>query len=79
MEIKVKGQMTLGELRQALYETLTELENTFAIAHSYGATLYVNPINAEGETVIAKGKDGRAVQRLTSNGPYRSAADQFNI
>lgn len=79
MQITIKGQMTLAELRQAFYEKLHELENEFAVTHSLGATLYVNPTNDEGEAVQPRGRDGRSVTRITSNGPYRSAAQEFNI
>ena len=51
MQIQVKGEMTLVELRQALYEKLLDVEEDYAIRHSRGATLYINPTNGFGEEV----------------------------
>jgi hypothetical protein len=79
MQINIKGEMTLADIRQAIYEKLNELEETFAVSHSQGATLYVNPTNGIGETVTPLHKDGRVVSKLLSNGPYRSAADDYRI
>jgi len=79
MQITIKGEMTLSELRQALYEQLGELERQFAIAHSKGATLYVNPTNGEGDFVVARRKDGKVIEKLLSDGPYRSRADELKL
>jgi hypothetical protein len=77
VQITIKGEMKLSELLQALYEKLGELEDDYAIQYSKGATLYVNPTNGEGEPVVARRRDGRAVVKLLSDGPYRSAADEL--
>lgn len=79
MQISIKGELSMDALRQALFEQLSELEEQFAIAHSRGATLYVNPTNGNGDTVVARTRDGRQVTRLESAGPYRSAAEQFKV
>lgn len=79
MQITIKGEMTLSDLRQAIFEQLSELELEFAIAYSQGATLYVNPTNGEGGAVQARTRDGRKVDRVSCKGPYRSAAQEFNI
>lgn len=79
MQITIKGKMKLSDLRQALCETLGELEEEFAIAYSKGATLYVNPTNGEGDLVVARRKDGKVVEKLFSDGPYRSAADELKL
>ena len=42
MQITIRGEMTLIQLRQALFEKLHELEDSFALHHSLGATLYFN-------------------------------------
>ena len=78
MQINIKGEMTIADIRQAIYEKLHELEEIFAVSHSQGATLYVNPTNGIGDPVTPL-KDGRAVSKLLSNGPYRSAAEDFRI
>lgn len=79
MQINIKGEMTIADIRQAIYEKLHELEELFAVSHSQGATLYVNPTNGIGDPVTPLHKDGRVASKLLSNGPYRSAADDFRI
>lgn len=79
MQITIKGEMTIAEIRQAIYEKLGELEDDFAIAYSQGATLYVNPTNGLGEEVVARTKQGKTVGKMSCNGPYRSAAEEFKI
>ncbi len=79
MQIRIKGEMTIAELRQAIFEKLHELEDAYAVRHSRGGTLYVNPTNGFGEDVVAHTKHGRKVENLYSDGPYRSAADEFKI
>lgn len=79
MQITIKGELTIAEIRQALYEKLHELEDDFAVRYSQGATLYVNPTNGLGDAVVPHNKADRSVTKLYSNGPYRSAADEFKI
>ena len=76
MQITIKGEMTLAELRQAIYEKLGELEDECAIVYSKGATLYVNPTDGGGGEVVARRRDGRVMGILISDGPYRSAVDR---
>ena len=35
------------------------------------------PVEREGDMVVARRRDGKIIARLQSDGPYRSAADQF--
>jgi len=79
MQIIIKGELTMTQLRQAFYEKLLELEEEFGVAHLKGATLYVNPINEFGEDVVLRNKYGQAVHKLFSQGPYRSSAEEFKI
>jgi hypothetical protein len=79
MQIQIKGELTMAELRQALFEKLLEVEEDLAVAFSKGATLYLNPSNGLGDAVIPHNKHGSEVSKLLSNGPYRSAADEFKI
>ena len=51
MEIRIRGQMTIADIRQALFEQLHELEIKYSVQFSRGATLYINPTNAFGEDV----------------------------
>lgn len=77
MQITIKGEMTIAEMRQAIYEALHQLEDDYAIAYSRGATIYVNPTNGMGEDVVPRARDGRVVARMHCSGPYCSAADQL--
>jgi hypothetical protein len=79
MQITIKGEMPLADIRKAIYEQLSELEQDFAIAYSQGATLYVNPTDGEGQEVVARSKDGKVVGKVTCNGPYKSAAEEFKL
>lgn len=79
MQIKVRGEMTLAEMRQALFEKLAELEDQFAVRYSRGATLYINPTNGLGDDVTPRHRDGSKLKMLNSDGPYRSAADEFKL
>lgn len=76
MQITIKGEMTIANLRQALYEALHELEDDMAVAYSKGATLYVNPSDGMGQEVVSR-RDGRVVAKMLSSGPYRCAADDL--
>jgi hypothetical protein len=79
MQIQIKGEMTLIELRQAIYEKLFDVEEDYAVRFSRGATLYINPTNGFGDEVVPHNKAGREVNKLYSNGPYRSAADDYKL
>jgi hypothetical protein len=76
MEIKLRGEMTIADLRQALFEQLHELETNYSVKFSRGATLYINPTNGFGDDVVPRMAGGRPLTKLYSAGPYRSAADE---
>lgn len=78
MQITITGKLKLSELRQAIFEKLGELEDEFAVNHFKGATLYFTPTNEHGDEVILK-KLGKPVNKILSNGPYKSAAEEFQI
>ena len=79
MQIIIKGDMTMPQLRQAFYEKLLELGEEFGVEHLKGATLYINPINEFGEDVVLRNKYGQTVHKLFSHGPYRCSAEEFKI
>jgi hypothetical protein len=79
MEIKIHGELTLNEIRQALIEQLYGIEETYAVRHSLGATLYINPTNGFGDKVTPRDQAGGEITKLNCRGPYRSAADQYGI
>ena len=77
MQIKIKGEMTIAEIRQALFEKLVEVEERYAVRHSLNATLYLRPTNGFGDDVSPRYRNGEAVKKIYSTGPYRAAADQY--
>ena len=79
MEIKLRGEMTIADLRQALFEQLHELETSYSVKFSRGATLYINPTNGCGDDVVPRMAGGRPLTKLYSAGPYRSAADERRL
>ena len=79
MQIKVKGEMSVAEARQALYEKLHELEDEYAVRYVRNMSLYLTPTNGLGSEVVPHNKAGRKVDKLYSDGPYRSSADDYKI
>ena len=79
MELRIRGQMTIADIRQALFEQLDELETKYSVQFSRGATLYINPTNASGEDVSPRRPSGHELKTLYSTGPYRSAADEGKL
>ena len=77
MQIRIKGEMTVSEIRQALFEMLCEVEERFAVRYSLDATLYIRPTNGFGDDVAPRYPNGEAVKKLYSTGPYRAAADLY--
>ncbi len=79
MKIKVTGEMTVPQVRQALYEQLREMEERFAIRHLRDITLYVTPTNGFGDEVLCRDEVGREISTLHCRGPYRSITEDYDI
>ena len=79
MEVRIKGQMTIADIRQALFEQLHDLETKYAVKFSRGATIYINPTNDFGDDVTPLMPGGQELRVLYSTGPYRSAADEGKL
>ncbi|MEX2374460.1 MAG: hypothetical protein WD942_02595 [Dehalococcoidia bacterium] len=79
MKIRVHGEMTIPEIRQAIYEQLARIEEDFAVRYSRGATLFINPTNGFGDDVKPIDRSGEEIRKLNCRGPYRSAADEFKL
>jgi hypothetical protein len=78
MQFKVIGEKPLTVHLQALIEKIKEFESDYAIHHSRGVTLYINPTNGHGDDVEPR-QGGRKVEKIVSDGPYKSAADDFKL
>ena len=76
MQITIRGAHTIGEIMQTLIEKLHEVEDVYALHHSRGATLYLNPTNEIGEPVVLR-RDGKTISKIFVDGPYRSKADEL--
>lgn len=79
MQIKLKGEMTLAELRQELFEQLHQIEDDYAVRYARSITLYFTPTNGFGDEVVPRNSVGSKVDKVYSDGPYRSAADEFKL
>jgi len=77
--ITVRGDLTMKEIRQTIFESLAEIEDEYAIHYSRNVTLFINPTDELGEAVVARNSLGAVVTRMTKKGPYRSAADEFKL
>lgn len=78
MKIRIRGEMTLAQVRQALFEKLLEVEERFAVRYTVGITLYISPSNGFGDTVTPVYVNGKEVTVLYGEKPYDSAADQYD-
>ena len=79
MKIRIKGEMTLVDLRQCLFEQLHTMEDRFAVRHTDDVTLYLNLTNGFGAPLVCRDDLGREVKSLNSAGPYRPAAIRFDL
>jgi hypothetical protein len=79
MQIKIKGEMSIAEIRQAIFEKIREAGENYGVRYSRGATLFINPTNGFGEEVMPRNEGGRIVNKLYSEGPYKSAADDYKL
>ena len=79
MKIKFQGDLTLPALRQAIFEQLSELESQYSVRHSKKVTLYITPTNGFGDEIYCRDGRGKEVQVIFCHGPYRSAAEDYEI
>lgn len=79
MQIRIKGEHTIAAIRQALFELLAQAESEYGIRYSIDATLYIRPSNGFGDEITPSFSNGSPVKTLYSSGPYRSAADHYEL
>jgi hypothetical protein len=79
MQLQIHGEMSMSDIRKALIELLHQVEQSCAISHSFGATLYINPTNGFGDKVTPRDQAGGEIKKLHCRGPYRSAADGYGL
>lgn len=79
MKIKISGEMTLAQLRQCIFEQFLELEDTYAVRHARGATIYMTFTNGFGDEVRCRDARGEDVSTIRSDGAYPCAADRYDL
>jgi len=79
MKIKIKGEKSLAEIRQCIYEQLHTMEDRFAVNHADDVTIYLNLTNGAGRKVTCKDGGGKEIVQLSSSGPYVPAAIRFDL
>lgn len=77
MQIRLLGELSLREMKQAIAEILGEIEDEYAVRHSVGCVLFINPADEFGERVKVRNRLGGEVTRVVRKGPYRAAADEY--
>ena len=77
--LRLNGEMTTAELRQALFEMIGQLEDECRVRRTCNATLYINPVDERGEKIVVRNSLGAVVNNVTRRGAYRCAADEYNI
>ena len=58
MQVRVIEEMTLAEIRHAIFEKLVEIEAETGLRYSRGATLFLNPSNGYGDDVTPRWRTG---------------------
>jgi len=76
MKIKLKGTITTAELRQMLYQAVTELEE-LGVHHVRGSSLYLTPIDEDGEEVKPY-RNRRYLKEISIKPPESSVADEYD-
>lgn len=79
MKIKIRGEMTIPALRQAIFEQLQGMEDRFAVRYVRDITLYITPTNGFGDEVQCRDSLGVEIKSLYSEGPYRSIAEKYEL
>jgi hypothetical protein len=79
MQIRISGEHSIFAIRQALFEILSQAESEYGVRYTLDATLYIRPTNGFGDEYIPYSSSGRPVSKLFCNGPYPSAAAQYEI
>ena len=79
MKIRIKGEMSITELIQAIYEQLREMEELYRVSYTRDVVIFLTPTDGEGEEVSCRNRRGKEVVSLQCDGPYKSVADKFRF
>ena len=78
MKVRFRGQYTLDEFFQALYDERAKFEE-HGIEYIRSASLYYTPVDEYGEPVQLMCKRGEPLEGWTTDGPYPCAAKDFGL
>ncbi len=79
MKIVFQGEYSIDQLRQAMFEQLSDIEHRYYVRHSKKVTLYLTPTNGFGIETSCIGDNGEEVQALTCQGPYQCYAEELDL
>ncbi|MBT3045014.1 MAG: hypothetical protein KME67_19320 [Candidatus Thiodiazotropha sp. (ex Codakia orbicularis)] len=77
MKVKLNGIITTEELRQLLYQAVSEMEDV-GITQVRGCNLYFTPVDGSGHSYKPR-KHGISISEIKVDGPYRCAADDMGV
>lgn len=78
MKVRFRGEFTLEEFFQALYDERARFEEK-GITHVRSAYLYYTPIDEYGDPVQLTHCTGEPMEGWTTDGPYPCAAKDFKL
>jgi len=78
MKVRFRGIYTLDEFFQAVYEQRRTFED-HGIEYIRSASLYYTPVDAYGDSVQPQYSTGEPVEGWNSDGPYRTAAQDYGL
>lgn len=79
MKIKIKGELSASEFRQAIFELVQELEDQFTITHVKNINIYLTPSDGEGERVYCRNARGKEIETYKFDGPYKSVDKDYDM
>jgi len=79
MKIKFQGELSMTQLSQAVYEQLHQIEDQYRVRHAKEITLYLTPTNGFNNEIYCRDVYGKEVKVVFCHGPYRSAAEDYEI
>ncbi len=77
MKIKFHGELSIPELKQAIFELFQELEDECLVRHSKNISLYLTPTDGTGDRIYCKNRCGMKIDTIKCYGPYHSVTEKY--
>ncbi len=77
MKIKFHGELSIPELKQAIFELLQELEDEYLVRHSKNISLHLTPTDGTGDRTYCNNRYGKKIDTIKCYGPYRSITEKY--